>query len=61
MSLQLTGLVEFEHVVTGRRLISREALRDLPGHVGYRQGLTEDATELELLECVGHQAALEIG
>ena len=47
MSLQqVTGVVAFEHA-TGQRLISREALRDLPGEYGH--GITQDATDQELL------------
>jgi hypothetical protein len=50
MSLQqVTGVVEFRHATTGQRLISREALRDLPGL--YPRGITEGATDQELLAC----------
>ena len=47
MSLKSTGPVAFEHA-TGHRLISCEALRDLPGHYG--RGVTEDAGDQELLK-----------
>jgi hypothetical protein len=49
MSLQqVTGVVEFEHTATGRRLISREALHDLAGTYGC--GVTEHAGDAQLLE-----------
>ena len=43
-----TGPVEFKHC-TGYRHISWEALRDLPGRYGYRNGVTGDADERLLL------------
>ena len=45
-----TGLVEFDHS-TGRRDISCEALRNLPGRYSYRNGITGDADARLLLAC----------
>lgn len=47
--LRPMGPIAFEHT-TGRRYISAEALRDLPGLYRNR-GITDAATDQELVEC----------
>lgn len=44
-----TGLFAFDHS-TGRRYISSEALHDLPGTFGYRNGITDAASDQEIFK-----------